>query len=96
MRNESSRESGNITEALIHLEENEGDIFDKIQLLELKGTYNLILENFSAAEKIYEELLGRNVECGQYYEHLVISKQLSQECFNRIQHCSQRSHISSS
>ena len=81
MWKESFRESGNIREALIHLEEHEGDIFDKIQLLEMKGTYNLILENFSAAEKIYEELLRRNLECGQYYEHLVIAKQLSQECF---------------
>ena len=86
---ESFRESGNITAALIHLEENEEDIFDKIQLLEMKGTYNLILEKFSVAEKIYEELLRRNVECGQYYEHLIISKQLSEECFIWIQHCSQ-------
>ena len=50
----------------------------------MKGTYNLILENFSAAERIYEELLGRNVESGEYYEHLIISKQLSEECFYRI------------
>ena len=59
----------------------------------MKGTYNLILENFSAAEKIYEELLGRNAESGQYYEHLIISKQLSQECFYRIPHHSHNNII---
>ena len=77
MERHLSRESGDIPGALRHLEENQADILDKIQLLELKGTYNLILEKFPAAEKIYQELLGRNAECGQYYEHLVISKQLS-------------------
>ena len=77
------RESGDLTAALDHLEKHQADIFDKTQLLELRGTYNLILENFSAAEEIYQELVQRNAECGQYYEHLIISKQLSQEIISK-------------
>lgn len=88
MCNSDCRESGDLAGALAHLETHKAGILDRVQWLELAGTYNLILERFSAAVHIYEELLRRNAECGQYYDHLIISKQLSQGSFNYNQRTS--------
>ena len=73
---ESLRESGNIEDALSHLRNNEEKICDKVQLLELTGTYHLLLENFEKAAVIYEELIKRNQENGSYFEHWLMAKQV--------------------
>ena len=72
------RESGNIEEAYKHLQEHAQEICDKVQLLELTGTYLLLLEKFKDAVSIYEELIGRNQENNSYFEHYILAKQLTQ------------------
>ena len=72
------RESGNIKKALKHLQENEEKICDKVQFMELSGTYQLLLENYSEALSIYEELIKRNQENSSYFEHFLIAKQFNQ------------------
>jgi len=70
------RESGDTTAALQHLEEYEEGIFDKIQVLELKGKLNLHLKNYEEATKNYVDLIERNQENSLYFKELVASKQL--------------------
>ena len=46
--------------------------------MELSGTYQLLLENYSEALSIYEELIKRNQENSSYFEHFLIAKQFNQ------------------
>ena len=61
------QESGDIPAALKHLEEYEEGIFDKIKVLELKGKFNLLLNNYEEATQIYINLIKRNQENCLYY-----------------------------
>ena len=70
------QESGDTAAALKHLEEYGDGIFDKIQVLELKGKFQLLLKNYEEATKIYIDLIKRNQENSLYYTELVAAKQL--------------------
>ena len=59
------------------MNDNSESICDKTHLLELTGTYNLLLENFKVAQDCYEKLVSRNQENSSYIEHLILSKQIS-------------------
>ena len=64
------KESGNVEEALSHLDQYEAAICDKIAMLETKGKYLLELGRDAEAEVVYAALLKRNPENHEYYLQL--------------------------
>jgi len=70
------QESGDIPSALKHLEEYEEGIFDKIKVLELKGKFQLLLNNHEEAAQIFTDLINRNQEYSLYFEQLAAAKHL--------------------
>lgn len=73
------QDSGDLKEALRHLEINSNQIVDKLTLKENLAELNLKLENFDRAAEIYEELIQRNPENTTYYKKLIDAKRLTKE-----------------
>lgn len=70
------RESGDLKQALAHLERYQDQIVDKLTLKETLGELNLELEEYDKSAKYYEELIRRNPENTLYYKKLIEAKQL--------------------
>lgn len=70
------QESGDLKEALKHLEDSQDQIVDKLTLKENLGELNLKLQQYENAVKYYEELINRNPENTNYYKKLIEAKQL--------------------
>lgn len=71
------QESGDLKDALRHLEESQDQIVDKLTLKENLGELNLKLKQFDKAADYYEELIQRNPENTTYYNKLIEARQLS-------------------
>lgn len=71
------RESGEAKQALKHLEANQNKILDKLIVNETLGDLNLELQQHEKAAKYFENLIKRNPENINYYNKLIIAKQLS-------------------
>lgn len=71
------QESGDLKEALKHLEASQDQIVDKLTLKENLGELNLKLNCFDKAAEYYEQLIQRNPENTIYYKKLIEAKQLS-------------------
>lgn len=69
------QESGDLEQALSHLECTQEQIVDKLTLKEKLGDLNLKLKNFEKAAKYYEELIKRNPENTTYYKKLIEARQ---------------------
>lgn len=70
-------ESGNLKEALQHLEASQDQIVDKLTLKENLGELNLKLRQFDKAIEYYEQLIQRNPENTNYYEKMIKARQLT-------------------
>lgn len=70
-------ESGDLKQALIHLESCEDQILDKLTLKEILGELNLQLKQFEKASKYFEELIRRNPENTTYYSKLIQARELT-------------------
>ncbi|XP_030745565.1 N-alpha-acetyltransferase 15, NatA auxiliary subunit [Sitophilus oryzae] len=73
------QESGDLLQALNHLEVYSPQIVDKLTLKENLAELNLKLEVYNEATQIYEELVQRNPENTLYYKKLIESKRLTKE-----------------
>ncbi|XP_066252632.1 N-alpha-acetyltransferase 15, NatA auxiliary subunit isoform X2 [Euwallacea similis] len=73
------RESGDLKQALKHLETLSDQIVDKLTLKENLADLYLRLENFNKAADVYEELILRNPENTLYYKNLIVAKRLVKE-----------------
>ncbi|XP_056647999.1 N-alpha-acetyltransferase 16, NatA auxiliary subunit [Diorhabda sublineata] len=71
------QESGDLKDALRHLEESQDQIVDKLTLKENLGELNLKLKQFDKAAEYYEELMQRNPENTTYYNKLIEARRLS-------------------
>lgn len=71
------QESGDLKQALAHLESNQEQIVDKLTLKEKLGDLTLELKQFEKANKIFEELIKRNPENTIYYKKLIQAKELT-------------------
>lgn len=71
------RESGDLRQALAHLEKYRDQIVDKLTLKENLGELNLELKEYDKAARYYEELIRRNPENTLYYKKLIEAKQLT-------------------
>lgn len=71
------QESGDLKEALKHLEASQDQIVDKLTLKENLGELNLKLKCFDKAAEYYEQLIQRNPENTVYYKKLIEARQLS-------------------
>lgn len=69
------RESGDLREALKHLEMNQNLVVDKLTLKETFGELHLSLKQYGKAAKYFEELIARNPENTTYYKKLLQAKQ---------------------
>lgn len=72
------KESGDLKQALAHLEANQDQIVDKLTLKESLGDLNLELQQYDKAAKYYEDLIRRNPENTLYYKKLIEAKQLKE------------------
>ncbi|CAG9856558.1 unnamed protein product [Phyllotreta striolata] len=70
------QESGDLKEALKHLESTQDQIVDKLTLKENLGELNLKLKQFDRAAEYFEELIQRNPENTNYYNKLIQAKRL--------------------
>lgn len=68
------RESGNVANALGHLDEYESAISDKISMKETRGRYLLELGKLSEADAVYVDLMKRNPENHDYYHQLEVAR----------------------
>ncbi|KAJ3659247.1 hypothetical protein Zmor_010948 [Zophobas morio] len=86
------QESGDLKEALKHLESSQDQIVDKLTLKENLGELNLKLKNFDKAAKHYEELIQRNPENTIYYNKLIDAKNLAkpEDIVNFYLECSEK------
>ncbi|EFA02495.1 N-alpha-acetyltransferase 16, NatA auxiliary subunit isoform X2 [Tribolium castaneum] len=86
------QESGDLKEALKHLESSQDQIVDKLTLKENLGELNLKLKNFDKAAKYYEELIQRNPENTMYYNKLIEAKKLTkpEDVVNFYLECSEK------
>lgn len=64
------RESGQLTEALNHLDEYQAQICDKLSVSETRAELLLMLGRLSQAEQVYRELVDGNPENWAYYTGL--------------------------
>ncbi|KAJ8922617.1 hypothetical protein NQ315_007649, partial [Exocentrus adspersus] len=71
------QESGDLKEALNHLEASQDQIVDKLTLKETLGELNLKLKRFEKAAEYFEQLIQRNPENTMYYKKLIEAKQLT-------------------
>lgn len=71
------QESGELKEALKHLESSQDQIVDKLTLKENLGELNLKLKQFDKAAKHYDELINRNPENTIYYTKMIEAKKLT-------------------
>ncbi|KAJ8969388.1 hypothetical protein NQ314_001787 [Rhamnusium bicolor] len=71
------QESGDLREALKHLEASQDQIVDKLTVKENLGELNLKLKCFDKAADYYEQLIQRNPENTIYYKKLIEARQLS-------------------
>lgn len=71
------RESGDLKEALKHLENNQNHIVDKLTLKETFGELFLLLSQHSRAAKCYDDLIKRNPENTGYYKKMIEAKQIT-------------------
>jgi N-alpha-acetyltransferase 15/16, NatA auxiliary subunit len=71
------QESGDLKQALIHLESCEEQIVDKLTLKEMLGDLNLKLKQFEKSAKYYEDLIRRNPENTIYYNKLIDARELT-------------------
>lgn len=71
------RESGDLKQALTHLETNQDQIVDKLTLKENLAELNLLLKDYDKASKYYDELIRRNPENTSYFKKLIESKRLT-------------------
>lgn len=72
------RESGDLKQALSHLETNQDQIVDKLTLKETLGDLNLELRQYDKAARYYEDLIRRNPENTLYYKKLIEAKRLTE------------------
>ncbi|KAG5890001.1 hypothetical protein JTB14_032624 [Gonioctena quinquepunctata] len=70
------QESGDLREALRHLETSQDQIVDKLTLKENLGDLHLKLNEHTKAAEFYEQLIQRNPENTIYYKKLIDAKQL--------------------
>lgn len=70
------QESGDLEQALNHLESTQDQIVDKLTLKEKLGELNLTLKHFVRAAKYFEELIKRNPENTMYYKKLIEARQI--------------------
>lgn len=73
------QESGDLKQALKHLEIFSYQIVDKLTYKENLGDLHLRLADWHKAEEIYEELIDRNPENTLYYKKLIEAKRLTSE-----------------
>uniref|UniRef100_A0AAR5PIA3 N-alpha-acetyltransferase 15, NatA auxiliary subunit n=1 Tax=Dendroctonus ponderosae TaxID=77166 RepID=A0AAR5PIA3_DENPD len=73
------QESGDLKQALKHLETFSCQIVDKLTYKENIGNLHLRLADWKKAEEIYEELIDRNPENILYYKKLIEAKRLTSE-----------------
>ncbi|KAL1509166.1 hypothetical protein ABEB36_003946 [Hypothenemus hampei] len=73
------QESGDLKQALKHLETFSDQIVDKLTLKENLADLNLKLENWERSEQLYEELIQRNPENTIYYEKMIEAKRLTKD-----------------
>ncbi|KAI4462390.1 n-terminal acetyltransferase-related [Holotrichia oblita] len=71
------QESGELQQALMHLENSQDQIVDKLTLKENLGDLNLRLQRYEKAARYYEELIRRNPENTFYYKKLIEARQLT-------------------
>ncbi|CAH1159834.1 unnamed protein product [Phaedon cochleariae] len=72
------QESGDLKEALRHLEDSQEQIVDKLTLKENLGDLNLKLNRHTKAGEYYEQLVQRNPENTGYYGKLIEARQLTE------------------
>lgn len=72
------QESGDLKQALTHLESSEDQIVDKLTLKENLAELNLKLKHFDKSAKYYEDLIKRNPENTIYYKKLIEAKQITE------------------
>lgn len=72
------QESGELQQALTHLENFQDQIVDKLTLKENLGDLNLRLHRYVRAAQYYEELIWRNPENTLYYKKLIEARQLTE------------------
>lgn len=70
-------ESGDLKQALLHLECCEDQILDKLTLKEILGELNLQLKQYEKAAKYFDELVRRNPENTTYYNKLIQARELT-------------------
>lgn len=70
------QESGDLEQALMHLESTHEQIVDKLTLKENLGELNLKLKHYEKAAKYFEELVKRNPENTKYYKKLIEGRQI--------------------
>lgn len=70
------QESGDLQEALTHLEISQEQIVDKLTLKDTLGQLNLKLKQFEKSAKYFEELIQRNPENTDCYKKLIQAKQV--------------------
>lgn len=73
------QESGDLKQALKHLEKFSDQIVDKLTFKENLAGLHLRLENWKKASDIYEELIQRNPENTIYYKKLIEARRLTKE-----------------
>ncbi|CAH1123694.1 unnamed protein product [Ceutorhynchus assimilis] len=78
-QNQVIQESGDLKQALKHLEKMSDQIVDRLTFKENLGNLHLRLENWNKAADIYEELIQRNPENTIYYKKLIEAKRLTKE-----------------
>ncbi|XP_044747657.1 N-alpha-acetyltransferase 15, NatA auxiliary subunit [Coccinella septempunctata] len=71
------RESGDLKEALKHLENSQTHIVDKLTLKETFGELFLRLSQYNKAVKCYDDLIRRNPENTGYYKKMIEAKQIT-------------------
>lgn len=86
------QESGDLKEALRHLEASQDQIVDKLTLKENLGELNLKLKQYEKSAKYYEELIQRNPENTMYYNKLIEAKNLTkpEDIVNFYLECSEK------
>lgn len=71
------QESGNLKDAVSHLEQYQEQILDKLSILETLGKLYLDLQRYTRAEDVFFELIKRNPENTLYFNKFLEAKQLT-------------------
>ncbi|KAL7023110.1 hypothetical protein ACKWTF_012493 [Chironomus riparius] len=74
-QNQVIQESGNLEKALIHLEEHQGQILDKVVVQEIVGSLSLKIKKYDKAIGTYMDLIKRNPDNAEYFKCYLEAKQ---------------------